>query len=246
MNKEQIDAVRALELLSNICEKHNIEYFLLAGSCLGGVRHRGMIPWDDDIDVGIPNEQYEKFKYVITEELQGPYVWRNECADYPRFFGKIVKDHKACVDVFRLVKFPDNAVLQKAIWVVRKLMFRAINIKYYQKEHRISKHYLTNPVTTLLSKVLTYAQINSFMRRVEVFSEKHAGKNRINLYSVYSMEKEMIPQKQLDIPSRIVFEGKEYPTVNDPHTYLSGLYGDYMTPPPENERNTERHPERFL
>ena len=246
MKDEQRDAVRALEIFSDICEKHNIDYYLLAGTCLGGVRHKGMIPWDDDIDVGVPNEEYDKLNQVIAEELPEPYVWKNECDSYPRFYGKIIKDHVGCVDVFRLVKFPDNTVVRKIIWLFRKFLFRAINIKYCQKTHPFSRHYITNPVTTLTGKILSYRQIQNLVKKIEQYSEKHAGQYRINLHSVYSMEKEMIPQKWLDNTSAITFEGRLYPTVSDPHEYLTHLYGDYMTPPPENERNIERHPNRFL
>ena len=171
MNCEQRDTVKALELLSNICEKHNIDYYLLAGSCLGGVRHKGMIPWDDDIDVGIPNEQYDLLNAVIKCELPAPYVWRNECDDYPRFYGKIVKDHMACVDVFRLVKFPDSELKRKYIWFSRKLLFRAINIKYYQREHAFSKHFFTNPITTVMGKMLSYKHMNYLMKKLEGYSE---------------------------------------------------------------------------
>ena len=246
MKDEQRDAVRALEILSDICEKHKIDYYLLAGTCLGGVRHKGMIPWDDDIDVGVPNEQYDRLKQAIAEELPEPYVWKNECEDYPRFFGKIVKDHIGCVDVFRLVKFPDNIIRRKIIWVLRKLCFRSVNIKFHDREHLRIRHCIQNPVTTLVGKLLSYRQIQNIMRKIEKYSEKHSGEYRINLYSVYSMEKEMIPQKWLDTTSTITFEGRLYPTVADPHAYLTYLYGDYMTPPPENERNIERHPDRFL
>ena len=246
MNAEQKDAVKALEIFSDICQKHNIDYYLLAGSCLGGVRHKGMIPWDDDIDVGVLNEQYDELKKAIAEDLPEPYVWKNECDDYPRFFGKIIKDGNPCVDVFRLIKFPDNWLRRKIVWVSQKLLFRVVNIKFHHKQHIIIRHFIVNPITTFLSRILSYRQIQNIRRKIEVYSEKHAGEYSINLYSVYSMKKEMIPQKWLDTKSTITFEGREYPTVADPHAYLTHLYGDYMTPPPESERKIKRHPNKFL
>lgn len=181
MNNDQKDTVKALELFADICEAHGIDYYLLAGSCLGGVRHKGMIPWDDDIDVGVPNEQYDQLNSVIQVELPAPYVWRNDCDDYPRYYGKIVKDHMACVDVFRLVKFPDNELKRKYIWFTRKLLFRAINIKYYQRERAISKHFFTNPITTLMGKLMSYRQMNNLMKKIEKYSEANDGEYRINV-----------------------------------------------------------------
>ena len=132
------------------------------------------------------------------------------------------------------------------IWLAKKIAFRAINTKYYLSTHKTNRNYFTNPITTIAGKTMSDQQINNVMRKVEKFSGKHAGKNRNNLYSVYSLEKEMIPQKLLDSKSMIVFEGREYPTVADPHAYLTHLYGDYMTPPPENERNVKKHSGQFL
>ena len=58
-----------LKIFIRICEEHNLQYFLLGGSCLGAVRHGGFIPWDDDIDVGMPREDYELFREIALKEL---------------------------------------------------------------------------------------------------------------------------------------------------------------------------------
>jgi lipopolysaccharide cholinephosphotransferase len=77
----KLDQIKALELemmeeVKRICEKHNIKYFLVGGSLLGAVRHKGFIPWDDDLDFGMLREDYEKFRRVAPKELNPKYSYQ--------------------------------------------------------------------------------------------------------------------------------------------------------------------------
>lgn len=67
--------------LIRICDKYQIEYFASGGTMLGVVRHRGMIPWDDDIDIGMRRKHYEKFKSIVSKELKYPYFFQDESSD---------------------------------------------------------------------------------------------------------------------------------------------------------------------
>lgn len=64
-----------------ICKKHNLKYFLVGGSCLGAVRHHGFIPWDDDVDVGMLREDYDKFTKIAKDEFKEPYFWQTPKTD---------------------------------------------------------------------------------------------------------------------------------------------------------------------
>lgn len=83
----------ALVDFSGVCEKHNLSYWLLAGAALGAVRHKGPIPWDDDIDVGMLRKDYEKFLSVCQEELGDRYRFINYQTekDYPLFVTNMAK-----------------------------------------------------------------------------------------------------------------------------------------------------------
>ena len=73
-NNETLQKMHRLHLVladevKRICEKHSIEYFMLAGTLLGAIRHKGFIPWDDDMDFGMTRNNFEKFLLVAEKEL---------------------------------------------------------------------------------------------------------------------------------------------------------------------------------
>lgn len=81
----QLVMVRMLKILDHLCAKHNIQYFLIGGSLLGAIRHKGLIPWDDDLDIGMTRDNYEKFVELAVPELPEDIFFQNDETDpkYP-------------------------------------------------------------------------------------------------------------------------------------------------------------------
>lgn len=79
LQKIELDMFKDFALL---CDKHNINYFAIAGSAIGAVRHGGMIPWDDDIDIGMLREDYEKLLKIVPEYLDKKYRFNGPDSDY--------------------------------------------------------------------------------------------------------------------------------------------------------------------
>ncbi len=257
LDEHQLLAVRALEKLQNICDNHNIQFFLLAGTTLGAVRHEGMIPWDDDIDVGFCRKEYDEVRKYLIEELDDGFEYVDEQAvdNFPRLFGKILYKGHSCVDVFLIAKWHTG--------MRGKIQFRIH--KFAVDMYKISLNYKTpgRPNRSLYRRVKTktilavekviymiikikYKKMD-FIRLArwnENYFERHKSDCYINLYSVYSMEKEIIKTEWINQTSTVTFEGKIYNTVGDVDAYLTKLYGNYMVPPSEDKRK-KIHQETF-
>ena len=128
MNKEEQEKLKQIELnllvcFKEICEKHKLDYFLTGGTLLGAVRHKGFIPWDDDIDVGMPREDYETFLRVASSCLPDGIFLQTRKTDpeVPFNFAKLrdsrttfietsIKDldinHGVYIDIFPIDYFP--------------------------------------------------------------------------------------------------------------------------------------------
>ena len=66
MNGLQVKMLEMMSWYHELCEKNNLRYYVVGGTALGAIRHKGFIPWDDDIDVGMPRSDYEKFKELVA------------------------------------------------------------------------------------------------------------------------------------------------------------------------------------
>src|SRR5258706_5548210 len=83
----QLVMLRMLKILDYLCNKHNVKYFLSGGTLLGAIRHNGFIPWDDDLDVGMTRDNYERFVEYVVPELPNDIFFQNDETDpnYPSF-----------------------------------------------------------------------------------------------------------------------------------------------------------------
>ena len=107
MSEELRREVQMMELdilkeFQRICADHDLRYFAIGGTCLGAVRHKGFIPWDDDIDVAMPFEDYSRFQKIAGRELQEPYEIINPV------------EHRACTFPFIKMYRSDTAFIEKA------------------------------------------------------------------------------------------------------------------------------------
>ena len=242
-----------------VCEKHGLNIMLGGGSCLGAVRHRGFIPWDDDMDVNMPREDYQRFTEVFDAELGEKYCLfaPNHGDEKTNRFPliKIKGTGVTCggsteeikMDIFIIENVPKSRIAQKCKGLFcHALMLIASSAQQY--------------VSTGESVLKQTKEGRSFLRRRlligRLFSFKTAQYwlNAVDKACRYGRETgivsiptgrnhyfgEMQPVETFFPMSKGTFEGHEVNLPGNPHAYLSKLYGDdYMTPPPPEKR--EKH-----
>ena len=91
MNDLQKKILDIFKTVSQLCKKNNIDYYAIGGTCIGAIRHRGFIPWDDDLDIAIPIEQFDRFKSIMNTQLpDNLYLYDCESKkEYRQLFCKV-------------------------------------------------------------------------------------------------------------------------------------------------------------
>lgn len=239
LKAHQLKCREALEFVNSLSRRFGLRYYLIAGSVLGAVRHGGFIPWDDDVDIGIRVEDLTRFEELVREHLPDGFTLEQPAPNhpYPRMFSKICHNGRCCIDLWPLIPIQTDGWQAKFTWFFSKLIAK---IHYCKIGYPVAKH---GKLAKFCSLFLTDRMT---MRLARWNERKDLGRAPacINLYSVYSRQKETIPLKWLDTPAVETFEGLEVPVVGCTHEYLTHLYGDYMSRPAPWKR-ASRHFERF-
>ena len=242
--------LEALRQLDKIFQDNHIPYYLIEGSALGAIRHSNIIPWDDDIDIGIYLKDRDRVSELLEKKLSSSFKWmdRRTVENHPRFFGKIVHNGQGCIDVFPLIKTSDRSIGRLIHWADRKI----INKLYKAKINYANQVELKNIIGKL--KTIGVRAISIFfskkyviqrMKNIEYkYENKEHNKYYFNLYGSYSQNKEIIKSEWIGEEYRISFGTGSYPIFKNYDMYLANLYGDYMTPPPEHQRG-RHHEETF-
>lgn len=263
MNKITLtpDELRASQLVQldmlievdRVCRKHGIQYSISGGTLLGAVRHKGFIPWDGDADVALLREEYRKFAKIFPEATDSSKYYFQDADNtegYRWGYGKIrrksslwLRDgqenmpfgQEIFIDVFAFDRLPSGRIKERLhqfhCFLIRKVLWS-----------EVGKHTDKNPFMRFIYSILSKIPHKRVLKHYHKFADKHnVDKNHL--------------VRVLTIPTpcgyayggyagwfceltEMEFEGHMFMAYKEYESYLRHLYGDYMTLPPESERET--------
>ena len=250
MEKHRAVLLELLQEFDRICKKHNIPYMVFCGTALGAVRHKGFIPWDDDLDVSMLRNDYEHFLQVAPGEVKEQYYVQAEFSEHWNMhFSKLRKNNTTYLEKFHpkdkemhqgiyIDIFPCDNAADKA-WV-RKLQFYASRVAL---SHTIYKRgYETD------SKKKKFFMMCCSLLPVKPFHRFAMGAKRKDSEYVHTFlsctsryKKGIYKRTWFTETVEMDFEGMKVPISAHYDELLTTLYGDYMKLPSEEERKIKEH-----
>ncbi len=247
--KVQLLVLMLLLELDRICKKYNLTYYIAGGSILGAVRHKGFIPWDDDIDITMPRPDYDKFIKVAQKELPEEYYLDKDCVpfchnrieirgtDFTTFWRK----GAVFLDILALEGAPDDEKLRREherkckFW--RSCMLekaRPFPLFDFSTKKKIKRY--------ICCSILRFVPRWFIKKNWERWAKKYdpaTTKDWVCLpASIYTYDQETFPKEYWGKPVYLDFEGMKLPTMSHWEDYLICHFGDYMKMPPVTTRKS--------
>lgn len=239
-----------LEDVVTLCDKYHIKYYLSSGTLLGAVRHKGFIPWDNDIDIDMPIEDYRRFIKIAKKELPNRYFVQNYKTDpcYNDMYTKIrvnnttslpliwknLKIHWGMgIDIFPLIGIYKNPCLAK---IQNKIFL--LNRALLSKDLALATHDNTWMSSNLLRVLYRLPRrIRHLICEISEFFVFKSFKGSEQIAVVWQ-NLDLRYEKNIFLPvTKLEFENRNFTSPLNYDYVLTHLYGDYMTPPPIAERN---------
>ena len=237
-----------------ICVKHNIKYWLDWGSLLGCVRHGGFIPWDDDMDICMQRDEYEKFLAVASEELGDEFFVQHSGTD-PQFdypYCKVrlngtrwvshswkevdLKSQGIWIDIFPMDSFPASPFNAK---VASFLMFLFRSAYHWHADIR-SPHPVKRRIQHLLAIMLSKNNALKLQNRLFEALKRYKNSGVLAMYCM-NTPRSICKQAVFEKLELRKFEDTEFFIPENYDERLKGLYGDYMKLPPPEARVNYHH-----
>ena len=253
LRKAQLVMLDMLIEFDAICKKHQLQYWLDSGSLLGAVRHKGFIPWDDDIDLSMPIEDYNKFLKIAESELSNDIFFQTSQTDKNFKFDYIkLRSNKASIVEFH--EKGKQMQYHQGVFVDIFPMLTIENTEENKKYYDCTLKEIRSVSSTSLHTSDGKDDPDKRASLVASLKHKHKAwkhdKIKAKLKVIYSGEmpdvaawfdiEEVFPLSETE------FEGCFFPTPNNPNHYLDAIYSfDYRQLPPKNKRIIHAHSINF-
>lgn len=253
MNEIQTQLLAMLKWFHTFCAEHGIEYFAIGGTFLGAVRHHGFIPWDDDVDVGVPRQDYERLKALMKElPRDGRYLFEapGENKDFDYLFCKLYDTETTLVehtrartkrglylDIFPLDGIGDTREEslkndRKIVTSIRFYLTRTCALRKGRKFYKNVAIVLGRCIPGFLyRKRKKAAQIDRLCAAHPYHTSRYVG----NLLGI-TAGREIMERAIFGEPRLYPFEGIQIYGPCEAERYLTTIYGDYKKLPPEEKR----------
>lgn len=247
--KLQKKELEILDYFVSICKKYNLKYYLAYGTCLGAVRHNGFIPWDDDVDVCMPIDDYLKLKEIMVNENSEKFYFQTFLNDinFTQLWYKIrlnntlmvesgyehLELHKGIyIDIFPLIPYPNNvkdAKKQDFKYSIVKILLKNNMKKEWSFKNRGKAGRFLTTISKILPRKLNVKIVNRILMSMYSYNKEYD--NYLTFGKMHFFNK-----SSFDESIEFKFENKNYNIPKGYDIYLSRLYGDYMKLPPLKER----------
>ena len=242
----QTRLINILEGIDKVCAEHNLTYFLWAGTMLGAVRHKGFIPWDDDMDIAMPRKDYEILLAHGNEWMPEPFevIGPHNRPDYPYPFAKVVD---AGTTVIERPDFKHPEGIYVDIFPLDGMTGNMKERKFHMKKYKFYRHMLffrgRDPFKhgkghrswfpLLLHQIFS---MEGLQKKLQKIMARYDYDNSEFVIDYDSCERGIVPKYVVEGVVDFEFGGKVFKGLKNYDAYLSHNYGDYMTPPPKDKQ----------